>query len=92
MVEPETMRDIEDEARTVLRLKPEWLHVDERIHRQVSATCQGQGIAVADLLEPLRQFKAERPSPGPLYWRADFHLSTWGHAAVAVALRSQVVE
>jgi hypothetical protein len=89
MVEPESITDLIPKARRILRLKPELVHLDERVYQGILRGATAAGITVIGLLPDLVAAHKRRPAV-PMFWRTDFHLSSFGHAAVADALRDTI--
>ncbi len=89
MVEPELANPIVESGARLIHLPPEFVHFDERVRGLLLEATRGEPYDTLDLTEPLRE--ARRRNPGrPLYWRADFHLSLWGHRALAGFFRDRI--
>ena len=76
-----TRAEVERQIPELLGMSYDAAGFDDEIRRRIIASCEAQGIAVIDLLPPLRSaFEQEKK---PLYWLLDWHLNVRGHAVVA---------
>lgn len=86
MTEPRGMEGVRGELTRVLGVEPRNLDFDAEFHGEARAIMARLGIAWTDLAPVLRGAADNAPPTRPMFWFADFHLSTFGHAEAARAL------
>ena len=86
MTEPRSVEGVRRELTRVLGVEPRNLDFDAEFHGEVRAILARLGIPWTDLAPVLRAAAERAHASRPMFWFADFHLSTFGHAEAARAL------